>query len=49
MSLAPEHPLALELATVEQREAVTAFIEKVRKQDKINRLPILINLESANV
>ncbi|MBW6511949.1 MAG: leucine--tRNA ligase [Desulfuromonadaceae bacterium] len=37
MSLAPEHPLALQLTTVKQRDAVTAFIEKVRNQDKINR------------
>ncbi len=37
MSLAPEHPLALELATDERRAAVEAFIAKVKKQDKIKR------------
>jgi leucyl-tRNA synthetase len=37
MSLAPEHPLALELTTSEQREAVEAFIDRVKKQDKIKR------------
>lgn len=37
MSLAPEHPLALELAADERRAEVQAFIDKVRKQDKINR------------
>ena len=37
MSLAPEHPLALELASPEQRAAVEAFIAKVRKQDKAKR------------
>jgi leucyl-tRNA synthetase len=33
MSLAPEHPLALELTTVDQKAAVAAFIEKHRKND----------------
>ncbi len=37
MSLAPEHPMALELATAEQRQAVEAFIAKVRRQDKSGR------------
>ncbi len=37
MSLAPEHPLALELATEEQRPAVEEFIAKVRRQDKVRR------------
>ncbi len=37
MSLAPEHPLALELTTPEQRPAVEAFIEKVRKTEKSAR------------
>ncbi|MDX9707974.1 MAG: leucine--tRNA ligase [Trichloromonas sp.] len=37
MSLAPEHPLALELATAEQRPLVEAFIAKVKKQDKLKR------------
>ncbi|WP_316348138.1 leucine--tRNA ligase [Desulfuromonas acetoxidans] len=37
MSLAPEHPKALELTTDDQREAVEAFIAKVRTQDKKNR------------
>ncbi len=37
MSLAPEHPRALELATPEQREAVVAFIDKIRKTDRIKR------------
>ena len=37
MSLAPEHPLALALASAEQRPAVEAFIAKVRKQDKARR------------
>ena len=33
MSLAPEHPLALELAVPERREEVAAFIEKVKRTD----------------
>lgn len=37
MSLAPEHPRALELATPEHREAVVAFIEKIRKMDRSKR------------
>jgi len=38
MSLAPEHPLALELAKgTPQEETVRAFIEKTKKQDKIIR------------
>ncbi|HBA88263.1 MAG TPA: leucine--tRNA ligase [Geobacter sp.] len=37
MSLAAEHPLALELTTAEQRSEVEAFIEKVRKTDRIKR------------
>ncbi|HKK01328.1 MAG TPA: leucine--tRNA ligase, partial [Desulfuromonadales bacterium] len=37
MSLAPEHPLALELTTDAQRPAVEEFIARVRKQDKIKR------------
>ncbi|HTY20554.1 MAG TPA: leucine--tRNA ligase, partial [Geobacteraceae bacterium] len=37
MSLAPEHPMALELAVPEHRERVEAFIDKVRKTDKAKR------------
>jgi len=37
MSLAAEHPLALQLATAAQRPQVEAFIEKVRKTDRIKR------------
>ena len=37
MSLAPEHPLALDLASSGQLPAVEAFIAKVRKQDKARR------------
>ncbi|WP_027390466.1 leucine--tRNA ligase [Chrysiogenes arsenatis] len=38
MSLAPEHPLALSLCRGKAEEGdVVAFIEKVRKQDKITR------------
>ena len=37
MSLAPEHPKALALTTDDQREAVEAFIAKVRSQDKKKR------------
>ncbi len=37
MSLAPEHPMALQLATDEQKSAVVAFIAKVAKQDKVKR------------
>ncbi|HIJ81263.1 MAG TPA: leucine--tRNA ligase [Desulfuromonadales bacterium] len=37
MSLAPEHPRALELTTPDRREAVTAFIDKIRKTDRIKR------------
>ncbi len=35
--LAPEHPLTLELTTPEQREAVTAFIAKVKNQSELER------------
>lgn len=37
MSLAPEHPLALVLATPEQSAAVAAFIEKIKRTDRIKR------------
>ncbi|MBW4053910.1 MAG: leucine--tRNA ligase [Proteobacteria bacterium] len=37
MSLAPEHPRALELATDDRRDAVVAFIDKIRKTDRIKR------------
>jgi leucyl-tRNA synthetase len=37
MSLAPEHPLALELATAENRQAIESFIARVRGQDKNKR------------
>jgi leucyl-tRNA synthetase len=37
MSLAPEHPMALELALPERRAAVEEFIEKVRKTEKAAR------------
>ncbi|OGU17302.1 MAG: leucine--tRNA ligase [Geobacteraceae bacterium GWC2_53_11] len=37
MSLAPEHPRALDLASPEQKEAVVAFIDKIRKTDRIKR------------
>ncbi len=37
MSLAPEHPMALELTTVDQRAEVEAFIDKVKKTDRIKR------------
>lgn len=37
MSLAPEHPLALELTVPERRAEVEAFIAKVKSQDKIKR------------
>lgn len=37
MSLAPEHPMAVELTTDEQREKVLDFIEKVKKTDKARR------------
>lgn len=37
MSLAPEHPKALELATSDCRDAVVAFIDKMNKIDKIKR------------
>ncbi len=37
MSLAPEHPRALELATADHRDAVVAFIDKIRKTDRIKR------------
>ena len=37
MSLAPEHPRALELATPDRRDAVVAFIDKIRKTDRIKR------------
>ncbi len=34
MSLAPEHPLAMELAASDKREEVAAFIDKVKRTDK---------------
>jgi leucyl-tRNA synthetase len=37
MSLAPEHPLALELTTPGRRAEVEAFIDRVKKTDKIRR------------
>lgn len=37
MSLAPEHPLALELTTRDRGEAVAAFIDKVKSTDKEQR------------
>jgi leucyl-tRNA synthetase len=37
MSLAPEHPMALELTTEAQRPAVEKFIARVKKQDKNKR------------
>ena len=37
MSLAPEHPLAFELATPEMRDAVAAFVEKVARTDRVRR------------
>jgi len=37
MSLAPEHPRALELTKPERRAEVEAFIEKVRKTSRISR------------
>ncbi len=37
MSLAPEHPRALGLATPDKRDAVIAFIDKIRKTDRIKR------------
>jgi leucyl-tRNA synthetase len=37
MSLAPEHPMALELTVPSQRSVVEAFIDKVKKTDKTKR------------
>lgn len=37
MSLAPEHPKALELATADRKAEVTAFIDKIRGTDRIKR------------
>jgi leucyl-tRNA synthetase len=37
MSLAPEHPMALELTVPEKKVEVEAFIEKVKKTDRIKR------------
>lgn len=37
MSLAPEHPLALELTTPDRRAAVQSFIEKIRTTDRVRR------------
>ncbi|RQW83323.1 MAG: leucine--tRNA ligase, partial [Geobacter sp.] len=34
MSLAPEHPLAMDLAVSDRREEVAAFIDKVKRTDK---------------
>ena len=37
MSLAPEHPMALELTTADRRAEVESFIDKVKKTDKVKR------------
>jgi len=37
MSLAPEHPLAQQLTTADRKSEVEAFIEKVKKTDRIKR------------
>ncbi|HKZ16328.1 MAG TPA: leucine--tRNA ligase [Geobacteraceae bacterium] len=37
MSLAPEHPLAMELTVDENRDKVVEFIEKVKRTDKLTR------------
>jgi leucyl-tRNA synthetase len=37
MSLAPEHPLAMDITTTERKKDVEAFIESVRKTDRIKR------------
>ena len=37
MSLAPEHPLALEITTPDRREAVAAFVEKIARTDRVRR------------
>ncbi|GAM08180.1 leucine--tRNA ligase [Geobacter sp. OR-1] len=37
MSLAPEHPLALDLTTADRRSEVEAFIDRVRKTEKARR------------
>jgi len=37
MSLAPEHPLALELTIPERREDVAAFVDRVKRTDKAKR------------
>ncbi len=37
MSLAPEHPFALELATAERRAEIEGFIEKIKKTDRLKR------------
>ncbi|MRR33390.1 leucine--tRNA ligase [bacterium] len=37
MSLAPEHPMALELTAPEKREEVAAFIDKVKRTEKEQR------------
>ncbi len=37
MSLAPEHPLALELTVPERREEVAEFVDRVKRTDKTKR------------
>ncbi|MDD5285750.1 MAG: leucine--tRNA ligase [Desulfuromonadaceae bacterium] len=37
MSLAPEHPRAMDLTTPDRKESVSAFIDKIRKTDRIKR------------
>lgn len=37
MSLAPEHPFALELTVADRRAEVETFIARIRKEDKIKR------------
>lgn len=38
LALAPEHPLAITLATPEQREAVAEYVEQAQRQTEIDRL-----------
>jgi len=37
MSLAPEHPRAMQLATPDRQDAVAAFIDKIKKTDRLKR------------
>jgi leucyl-tRNA synthetase len=47
--LAPEHPLVKELTTVQQKDAVVAFVEQARQASETDRLKVEGDLEKRGV